>query len=174
MSSTEAKKGFLTFLATVTFSVGVFFATYIGITTLNDKSEIGKTLNQVQGDKAQVQGDNTASKNEKQGSVFASLVNSDSVTITQGKVPVDEKIATSAKGELAMTNQKLQDDNSAPVVLAASTGGQSTSGATPSTGFNDIFYITIMGASLVLFGLYFGTSKARTYAIRKFENDASK
>lgn len=165
MSSTEAKKGFLTFLATVTFAVGVFFATYIGITTLNDKSEIGKTLNQVQGDKAQVQGDNTASKNEKQGSVFASLVN---------EVPVDEKIATSAKGELAMTNQKLQDDNSTPVVLAASTGGQSTSGATPSTGFNDIFYITIMGASLVLFGLYFGTSKARTYAIRKFENDASK
>ena len=146
MSSTEAKKGFLTFLATVTFSVGVFFATYIGIATLNSKSEVGNALNQVHDDKLQVQDDKVAVKNN----VFASLINSDSVTITEGRV------------------------TSAPTVLAASTGGQSTSGATPSTGFNDIFYITIMGASLILFGLYFGTSKARSYAIRRFEDTASK
>lgn len=147
MNSTEAKRGFLTFLATLTFSIGVFFATYIGITTLNSKSEVGKTLSQVQNDPGQ------SEPKDAQESVFASLVNTDSVTINEVKVV---------------------DSVSAPVVLAASTGGQSTSGATPATGFNDIFYISIMGASLILFGLYFGTSKARLLAIRKFEHDASK
>lgn len=156
MNSTEAKRGFLTFLATLTFSIGVFFATYIGITTLNDKSDIGKADSDLSSGSGQVRGSsNVASedKSDKQGSVFASLVNTDSVTINEVKVV---------------------DSVSAPVVLAASTGGQSTSGATPATGFNDIFYVTIMGASLILFGLYFGTSKARAFAIRKFENDASK
>lgn len=168
MNSVEAQKGFLTFIATLVIAVGIFFATYLGVTKLNSKVDT-TTASTEPKSQASVVSETSAPKQN----VFANLANPENTPAVLGKETASQEGYTPEKTTTVTKTTKVLAAASVPAVLAGATS-QSTSGATPATGSNEITVLLILGIALSFFGVYFGSSKARMLAIKNFEKNITK
>ena len=150
MNSTEARKGFLTFVATLVIAAGIYFSAYVAVNTLNAQATL-ENSNQVlalkEEQKEDVKGAETSAAQEDEEvtkpSIFGGLV--------QPTNPKDPKV---------------------PAVLAGSDTNQSSGGATPSTGSNTVMLITVVGSFLSFLGIK-TYATFRKSAIAAFEKRVS-
>ncbi|MBI4091496.1 hypothetical protein HY419_01945, partial [candidate division WWE3 bacterium] len=153
MNAYEAKRGFITFLATLLIATGIFTSVYFAVNSLNSKARLN----------SQVTATQPKQELTEKPSVFGDLAQSKPVSeLTENGEDSKADVNTAASKETPTAQQKdgllaltevtptTASKEQAQQVLGASDTDEATSGAVPTTGANTLTGSALLGFSLII------------------------